>query len=536
MNSMNSLRSLTSIALLFFALAALAAPTSLAQTQQPNIVLIYADDLGYGDLSCYNPESKVATPNVDRLAAAGVRFTDAHSPATVCTPSRYSLMTGQMRFRSTRRGGVFVGVGGPSLIGENQLTLPSMLKQQGYATACVGKWHIGMTFQTQEGQPVHQQPLKEKRGAAKQYEMIDLVDFDKSITDGPVNHGFDYFYGTACCPTTDWLYAYIEGDKVTQAPTKMVDRTKLPDHPYSVDCRPGMIAPNFDLEMVDLVFLEKSKTWLDNHMSTTPDKPFFLYHAMQAVHLPSFPAPEFQGKSGAGPHGDFIVELDTIVGRLVEKLESLGVAKNTLIIISSDNGPETIPVIRMRADHNHDPARPWRGVKRDAWEGGHRVPLIVNWPGKLNVGTIDTTVNLTDVFATCAAVTGVILPDDAAEDSFSFLSDITGTPDNLPRRNYTLQQASGRQLSIRRGEWKYLDHKGSGGNNYAGREMSPYALPEKAPDAPGQLYNLKTDPGEETNVYNTYPEVVKELKGLLESSKAAGRTIPVNPAPVESSN
>lgn len=331
---MYALRSFATTCFLLVISLTLVARPSVAENKQPNIVLIYADDLGYGDLSCYNPESKVSTPVLDRLAADGVRFTDAHSPATVCTPSRYSLMTGQMRFRSKRRGGVFSGVGGPSLIAENQLTLPSMLRQQGYSTACVGKWHIGLTFQTKDGQPVLDQPLKHKRGIEKHMEMLSIVDYSKPILDGPINHGFDYFYGTACCPTTDWLYAYIEGDKVTEAPTKQIDRTKLPDHPYSVDCREGMIAPNFDPELVDMVFLDKSKKWLEDHVSKSPEKPFFLYHAMQAVHLPSFPAPEFQGKSGAGPHGDFIVELDTIVGRLVEKLETLGVANNTLIIIS----------------------------------------------------------------------------------------------------------------------------------------------------------------------------------------------------------
>lgn len=530
---MYALRSFATTCFLLVISLTLVARPSVAENKQPNIVLIYADDLGYGDLSCYNPESKVSTPVLDRLAADGVRFTDAHSPATVCTPSRYSLMTGQMRFRSKRRGGVFSGVGGPSLIAENQLTLPSMLRQQGYSTACVGKWHIGLTFQTKDSQPVLEQPLKHKRGIEKHMEMLSIVDYSKPIPDGPINHGFDYFYGTACCPTTDWLYAYIEGDKVTEAPTKQIDRTKLPDHPYSVDCREGMIAPNFDLELVDMVFLDKSKKWLEDHVSKTPEKPFFLYHAMQAVHLPSFPAPEFQGKSGAGPHGDFIVELDTIVGRLVEKLETLGVANNTLIIISSDNGPETIPVIHMRTDHNHDPAHPWRGVKRDAWEGGHRVPLIVHWPGKLRKGTVDTTVNLTDIFATCAAAIDTELPEDAAQDSFSFLSDITGVPDDLPRRDYTLQQASGRQLSIRRGQWKYLDHKGSGGNNYAGKEMGPYALPETAPDAPGQLYNLDEDPGETNNLYFSHPEVVKELKGLLDTSKKVGRTVPLGAEPAK---
>ena len=495
--------------------------------RRPNIVVILADDLGYGDVGCYNPESKIPTPNLDRLAKTGVRFTDAHAPSTVCTPSRYSLLTGRMAFRTGYRGGVFTGVGGPSLIEADRLTLPSLLRQRGYATAAVGKWHVGLTFQTKEGTPVYQVPLPgERLGAANELARIRLTDFSRPITDGPVHRGFDYFFGTACCPTTDWLYAYIENDRVPVPPTTLLDASKLPKHPYANDCRRGLVAPGFEHDQVDLVFLQKSQAWLTEHVKRAPTQPFFLFHATQAAHLPSFAAARFQGTTKAGPHGDFIAELDFVVGELLTTLDRLGVAENTLVVFTSDNGPETTAVVHMRADQGHDPARPWRGMKRDDWEGGHRVPLLVRWPGHAKPSVLERTVCLTDLLATCAALTDTPLPRNAGEDSFSFLSALTGVADGRPQRPFTLHQTIKNDLSIRRGDWKYLDHRGSGGNNYEKGELVRFALPDSAPNAPGQLYDLKADPGERTNLYFEHPEIVKELKGLLDQSKASGRSAP----------
>jgi len=505
-----------------YATVMLACPSLLQGREHPNIVLILADDLGYGDVRCYNPESKVATPNLDKLSAQGMRFTDAHSPATVCTPTRYSLLTGRMAFR-TGNSGVFVGIGGPNMIERERLTLGGMLQQHGYTTAMSGKWHVGLTFLDEEGQRVTNPGI----------EGIRQVDFSRPIPDAPIHRGFDHFYGTACCPTTDWLYAYIEGDQIPVPPSMIEtrDRNKLPEHPYANDCRGGLIAPNFDLEQVDLVFLERSKAFLREHVETNPDKPFFLFHSMQAVHLPSFAADRFKGKSGAGPHGDFIHEMDWIVGELMCTLDELGVAEDTLVIFCSDNGPEVPTVIAMRHDHNHDGARPWRGVKRDDWEGGHRTPLIVRWPGKVEAGTTsDELLSLTDVFATLAAVVGHALPGDAAEDSYNMLPVLLGEQGDEPVRPYLIQQTmSGRNMSIRRGDWKYLNHKGSGGNNYDRSGpwgMREYALPDTDPDAPAQLYNLAEDPGERTNLYSKHPAIVNELANLLAQSKESGRSAP----------
>jgi arylsulfatase A-like enzyme len=485
-----------------------------ADARKPNIVFILADDLGHGDVGCYNAESKVPTPNIDRLAREGMRFTDAHSPSTVCTPSRYSLLTGQMAFRINYRG-VFVGTGGPCLIKEDQLTLPQMLRNAGYATAMTGKWHVGLSFMDKDGTRI-------TKGGV---EGVKRIDYSRAIPDAPIHRGFDRFFGTACCPGTDFLYAFIDGDRVPVPPTGMLDQSTLPKHPYANDNRPGMVAPDFDIQEVDMLFLKKSREFLEEHASNASGKPFFLLHCTQAVHLPSFAAKQFRGSTKAGPHGDFIHELDFIVGDLMATLEKLGMADNTVVMLSSDNGPETTTVVHMRADYGHDGARPWRGVKRDQWEGGHRVPFIVRWPGKIAPdSTSAATVCLTDVMATCAAIVGTKLPDKAAEDSFDLLPVLLAKDGGGSARPYTLHQTISLALAIRRGPWKYLDHRGSGGNNYDNPELKPFALPDTAPDAPGQLYNLETDPGESNNLYFKHPEIVRELKALLETSKAEGRS------------
>ena len=489
----------------------------VSQNKQPNILFIYTDDLGYGDISCYNDQAKVKTANLDRLASQGMRFLDAHSPSTVCTPSRYSVLTGRMCFRTGYRG-VFCGVGGPCLIEEGRLTLPQMLKNRGYVTAGHGKWHVGLTFLDKDGNRVG------KGNVAG----VEQVDWSRAIPDAPIHRGFDQFYGTACCPTTDFLYAYIDGDRVPVPPTKLLDKSTIPDNPYTQDCRRGMIAPDYDLTQTDMVFLDKSKKFIRKHVKESPDKPFFLYHAMTAVHFASLVPKEFIGKSGIGPHGDFIYHMDWVVGELMKTLEEAGVADNTLVIFGSDNGPEVGAIVNMRKDHNHDGARPWRGIKRDDWEGGHRTPFIVRWPGKVKPSTTtDQLTSLTDVFATCAAIAGAELPNDAAEDSYNMLPVLLGDQGDKPVREWMLEQTISLNMSIRHGKWKLLDHKGSGGNNYEKKEdLRPFIIPDTDPDAPGQLYDLAADPGERVNVYSKHPEVVAEMKAKLEEFKASGRSAP----------
>lgn len=507
-----SKRSVSLVLLLAYGLFAWSTPT---QAKHPNILLILADDLGFGDVSCYNNQSKVQTSHIDHLAKEGLRFTDAHSPSTVCTPTRYSIMTGRMAFRNGMRG-VFTGVGGPCLIEAERLTLPGMLRNQGYNTALIGKWHIGMTFFDSSGQPINENGLK----------AVQRVDYSRSIPDGPIHRGFDYFYGTVSCPTTDWLYAFVDGNRVPIPPTHIVDRSNLPKHPYSKDNRPGMIAPDFNLEEVDMRFLEKSIRFLEQHAAKKSEKPFFLFHSTQAVHLPSFAGNAFKEKTQAGPHGDFIYEFDSIVGELLGTLDRLQLASDTLVIVTSDNGPETTTTIHMRKDHQHDGARPWRGMKRDNWEGGHRVPLIARWPGKIKPNTTtDATVCLTDIMATCADITNFALQNKAAEDSLSFRPLFDSPTKSV--RDFTLHQTIKLDLAIRKGPWKYLAHQGSGGNNYTREHLKPFVLPEKAPDAPGQLYHLEHDPGERINLYYQHPDIVVELKNKLSVSRDSGRSVPL---------
>lgn len=503
-----------------------AAPES---ERPPNVLLILADDLGYGDVSAYNDQARVETPHVDELAGQGLLFTDAHSPSTVCTPTRYGILTGRMPFRNGMAG-VFTGVDGPCLLEEGRLTLPQMLREAGYATAMVGKWHLGMTFSDADGRPVSEIDIpaetREERIAAG-VERVRRVDFSKPVPDGPLHRGFDSFFGTVACPTTDWLYAWIDGDRVPVAPTALLDRGPLPDHPYSRDNRRGLIAPDYDLERVDMVFLEKSVAFLEEHAATDPERPFFLFHSMQAVHLPSFAAPEFQGRSGAGPHGDFLFEMDLIVGELMAALDRTGLARDTLVIFTSDNGPEVTTVHHMRADHGHDGARPWRGMKRDQWEGGHRVPTIARWPARIPAGTVtDQLFCLTDIFATLAAIAGYDLPADAAEDSFDFSALLSGPGSSAPVREFALHQTNRLELALRRGEWKYLDHPGSGGNDYRRPELAAVAVDDGAPGAAAQLYNLAADPGETRNLVHEEPAVADRMKAELDAFVEAGRSAP----------
>ena len=380
-----------------------------------------------------------------------------------------------------------------------------------------GKWHVGMTFLDAEGKPIHQGGI----------EAVRRVDYSRPVTDGPIHRGFDQFFGTVCCPTTDWLYAYMEGDRIPIPPTGLLDQASLPTHPWSFDNRRGLIAPGFDLEEVDMVFLEKSQAFLKEHAREHRDEPFFLFHSMQAVHLPSFPGKQFRGRTEYGPHGDFIFELDHIVGELMASLHETGLDQNTLVFFSSDNGPEVGTVLAMRETHDHDGAFPWRGMKRDNWEGGHRVPTIAWWPGVIEpVATCDQTICLTDLMATTAAILGVQLPNDAAEDSFN-LAPLLLSSVRTPIRDYTLHQTISLDLAIRRGKWKYLAHRGSGGNNYDSPKLRPWAIPEREPEAPGQLYDLEADPGETTNLYRRHPEVVAELDAILKATIASGRSAPL---------
>ena len=494
----------------------------------PNIIIIYADDLGFGDLSSYNPKCAYRTPRLDQMAEEGIRFTDAHSPSTICSPSRYGLYSGQQIYRSTGRGGgAFEGPGGPSFLKPGQMTVADMLKKKGYHTGVFGKWHVGLSWYDKNGK---------RLGGG--FENSLLIDYEKStpLKDGPNARGFDESFVTPNCPTTDPLYIYIENGNV---PVPASERHKRDDVPnpggkWRWDNDEGWMSPGYNFTEADLLFYEKTRKFITDHRMNTPDQPFFAVLSTQIAHAPVLPAPEFNGKTDAGPRGDFVWELDALVGRVLDLVKGLGIDDDTLILFNADNGAETVHVDWMRRDHQHDASGGWRGMKRDGWEGGHRVPFIARWPGRIPQGQVsDQMINTTDIFATLASVVGYQLEDDVATDSFDMLPDMLGSQDKERSiRPHLLTQSFRGEFQLRQGRWKYLDHKGSGGNNYDNAALKPYALPDTAPDAPGQLYDLEADPGETTNLFFIEADQRKRMQDLLQRLKSSGRSAPRNRMPI----
>lgn len=498
------------------------------QAEKPNIVIIYADDLGYGDLSCYNPEAAYQTPRLDRMANEGVRFTDAHSPSTICSPSRYGLYSGQQIFRSTGRGGgAFEGPGGPSYLKPDTLTVAQMLRDKGYRTGVFGKWHVGLSWFD-----------KDNKRLGGGFANSLLIDYDNStpLIDGPNTRGFDESFVTPNCPNTDPLYVYIENGMVAVPASERHKADSLPNPggKWRWDNDEGWMSPNYDFMNADLLFYEKTKAFITAHRKNTPNQPFFAVFSTQIAHAPVLPADEFNGATQAGPRGDFVWELDTLVGRVLDLLQELNIDDNTLVLFNSDNGAETLHVDWMRRDHQHDASGGWRGMKRDGWEGGHRVPFIARWPGHIPPGLVSTQMtNTTDIMATLASVVGYQLPDEAAVDSYDMLPAMLGKRDDAePIRPHMLTQSFRGEFQIRQGEWKYLDHVGSGGNSYDDGILKRYALAEREPDATGQLYNLLTDPGETTNLFFSESAKRKELQQLLEQLKTSGRSAPRGRVPM----
>ena len=490
----------------------------------PNIIIIYADDVGYGDLSCYNKNSAYKTPRLDQMARQGVRFTDAHSPSTICSPSRYGLLSGQQIYRSTGKGGgAFEGPGGPSYLKPGTLTIAEMLREKGYRTGIFGKWHVGLTWVD-----------KNNKQLGNGFENALLIDYEKStpLIDGPNKRGFDESFITPNCPTTDPLYVYIENGMVPIPASERHKRSNLPDpgNKWLWDNDEGWMSPGYNFVDADLIFYEKTRAFITAHRESTPDKPFFAVFSTQAAHAPVLPAKEFIGTTNAGPRGDFMRELDVLVGRVIDLVKKLGIDDNTLIIFNADNGAETVHVNWMRNDYGHDASGGWRGMKRDGWEGGHRVPFIVRWPKIFPKELVsDQLISTTDIFGTAASIVGYQLKDKDATDSYDMLPAMLGVQDkNKSIRPYLLTQSFRGEFQVRQGNWKYLDHLGSGGNNYKGKELEKYDFPETAPGATGQLFNLSIDPGERTNLFFTEADKRKELQNILQLSKSSGRSAPLN--------
>jgi len=491
------LRTLTSAA----AALAVGGPAGWIRAEEsssyPDIVVIMADDMGYGDLGCYNKDSKIPTPNMDRIAAEGIRFTDAHAPSAVCTPTRYGLLTGRYCWRSRLKRGVLGGYS-PLLIDTNRLTLASLLKRRGYATACIGKWHLGLGNRSR-------------------------TDFSKPLVPGPNQLGFDYFFGISASLDMP-PYCYIENDRPTQLPSQTIG----PGDPRKDGWwRKGAIAPDFKHIEVLPKLTEKATQFIRDHHRKSPKQPMFVYFALPAPHCPIAPAPFVRGRSRAGGYGDYVVEVDWTVGEVLKALEQTGRAHNTLIIVTSDNGSPARTKIKRQPYSlielfDHYPNGPWRGIKADIWDGGHREPFIARWPARIPAGTVsDQLICLTDLMATFAAIVGEKLPPDAGEDSFNILPALLGRKLQEPIRSAIVHHSGSGMFAIRQGHWKLILGRGSGG----------FTKPSRIKPAPGepqgQLYNLKDDPAEKHNLWAERPDIVRSLTELLQKYQQQGYSRPM---------
>ncbi|MFO7901041.1 MAG: sulfatase family protein [Planctomycetota bacterium] len=454
----------------------------------PHVVVILVDDMGYGDPGCFNPDSKIPTPNIDGLARAGMRFTDAHAPGAVCHPSRYGLLTGCYPFRTD----VSVWRREP-VIKQGQLTVASLLKSRGYRTAMVGKWHLGF----------------HENG------------YDKPLPGGPVDRGFDTYFGIRA--STDIPpYFYIRGDRAVEPPTDHIEANRSEGWSpiQGAFWREGGIAPGLRLEDVLPRFTDEAVEVIGQHDRAEEDEALMLYLAYPAPHTPWLPSEKFTGRSEAGMYGDFMMMVDAMIGRVLNALDEAGMAEDSLVIFTSDNGPVWYDRDVKRFDH--DSAGGWRGMKADAWEAGHRMPFIVRWPGTVKPGsTTHHTICFTDVLATLAEIVGADLPDGQATDSFSFLKVLQGKqPEDKPIRGPVVIPSARGLMTVRSGSWKLIAGRGSGGFS------KPRRVKPEPGEPPGQLYNLGDDPSETENLYQQRPDVVRRLEEELARIRQAEQTRP----------
>jgi len=458
---------------------------------KPNIVIILVDDMGYGDPQCFNPQSKIATPNIDRLAREGMMFTDAHAPGPLCHPSRYGLMTGRYPFRTD-----ITRWPTQPLIEKGQVTIASLLRDQGYQTAMVGKWHLGFR---EEG-------------------------YDQPLRGGPVDCGFQTFFGLRA--STDISpYFYIRGDRAVKPPTDHIAERHSPGWASNQGefWRGGGIAPGLELKEVLPRLTDEACAVINTHVTnkTTAQRPLLLHLAFTAPHTPWLPSAEFAGKSGAGMYGDFAMMVDAQIGRVLAALEKADMMQDTLLIFTSDNGPVWHPA--DVAKFGHDASGGLRGMKGDAWEAGHRMPFIVRWPGRVKAGSVtEQTICFTDLLATFAEICGTKLTGGAGPDSFSFLPVLEGRqPKAKPVRGPVLMQAgSSSTMMIRSGDWKLISRLGSGGFS------RPTTVQPGPGDPAGQLYNLRADRAETNNLYLKQPEIVAGLEAEMQRIMGAQQLRP----------
>ncbi|MFC5051438.1 arylsulfatase [Rubritalea spongiae] len=457
-----------------------------AEEKLPNIVYILADDMGYGDVQILNPEKgKIPTPAMDKLAKDGMIFTDAHTCSSVCTPTRYGLLTGRYNWRTTKQRGVLSGTSGP-LIPTTRTTVAKVLKDAGYHTAMVGKWHLGL------GLP--------KQGKS--------LDWKGTITKGPVDLGFDYWYGISA--SLDFPpYIYIHNNKFVGEAT-----AKKAFH------RPGAAEPSFEaVEVLD----ELEKKSIEFIQQQHGEKPYFLYIPLTSPHTPIVPSEEWKGKSGLGDYGDFMMQTDAVIGKIIEAVDASESAENTMIIVTSDNGCAKKAEIPDLISKGHYPNAQFRGKKMELWDGGHRVPHIVRWPAVVKAGSSsDEIICLNDFMATCSEITGRALKDNEGEDSVSFLPALKGEKIVTERKGIVHHSYTGK-FAYRSGKWKLILAKGSGGLDDGLTKEEMAAAPK------GQLYDMENDESETKNLYTEKPEVVEKLLTMLEYEVKQGRSTPGEP-------
>ena len=474
----------------------------------PNIIYILADDMGYGDMGCNNPDSKIPTPHLDMLAGEGMRFTDAHAPSSVCTPSRYALLTGRYCWRTPLKNSVLWPYD-PPLIEPGRLTVAEMLRGQGYRTACIGKWHLGWEWATTDGQLAHEGTAVGRLDRELREERERHVDFGMPMRGGPVDCGFDTYFGVDVPNFPP--YTWFEQDRLAGEPS-----VPKPDGMFGW---PGAAKPGWSLEEMIPAFVRR----VVNYIQTSGPEPFFLYFPLTSPHTPIVPNTPFIGRSGSGLYGDFVCEVDWVVGQIMAALERRGIAEDTLLIFTSDNGPECAPAAdggsyEHARIHGHYSMGNLRGVKRDVWEGGHRVPFLARWPGVVPAGSVcDQLTTLGDFMATCAELTDVDLREDEGEDSVSMLPLLQGDTD-APVRDFAVHHSCHGTFAIRRDNWVYIDAPDGDDN----REPDWFKKERgyTAHDFPGELFDLDKDISERVNRYGDHPELVREMSQMLERVKA----------------
>jgi arylsulfatase A-like enzyme len=496
-------------------LAAIAPALAADGDSNPNIVFILADDLGYGDVSCLNPQGRIVTPNLDRLAAAGMVFTDAHSPSSVCTPTRYGILTGRYAWRSRLSAGV-QGGHSPPLIEPTRLTVAALLKGHGYHTAVIGKWHLGMNWPLKPDKPKFGDGIENGADGWN-------VDFTRPITDGPTSRGFDHYFGIS--GSLDMVpYTFIADDRVTVVPTVDKEFPMMAGRDAGAT-RKGPAAADFEALDVLPTLTSKAVEYIGRCAADArAGRPLFLYLPLASPHTPIAPKETWQGKSALNPYADFVMATDAAVGEVLDALASHGLAENTLVVFTSDNGCSPMANFDELSAGGHNPNYLFRGHKADVFEGGHRVPLIVRWSQTVAADSqCDQTVCLTDLMATCAEIVGDELPNDAGEDSVSWLAALQSRAER-PLREAVVHHSANGSFAIRQGKWKLALCPDSGGWS----EPTPGS--NEAARLPAvQLYDLSTDLGERRNLAGEHPEVVARLTALLESYVARGRSTPGRP-------